>query len=210
MSQMIKLPQQEMSVEALKALIAEAEAPQPVEGQVYRLRLFKDDPDAVSRRYFNGQWEIFDLHTGKWVEHDSACHWPNDLVPYTPPPPTFQVGQWVARVAGGRLLKVTDAHCGGFSCVTSKGEYAGFFQPSELRLATPEEIAAATRIQPKVGMLIEWQAKPYLVTAVTKRGVDMLRLDKRDESERAYCPLDMFSAEEYKILSRYTIEGAEP
>lgn len=224
MSQMIKLPQQEMSVEALKALIAEAEGPRPVEGQVYR-RVEATDANpwrhengpvgagAYLMRFVNGAWEVKHSERAKWEYTEcfqltaTTAVQQGKLVPYTPPPPTFQVGQWVtplptciAKVA----QKVT------YVDADRTWTPAGSWFPHELRPATPEEIAAATRITPKAGMLLKRKSDGAVFQCHHANGnyaaLRNLAVPSTDADHFGCQP----STEDYVVLKSYLIEGAEP
>lgn len=223
MSMKIKLPAPEYDVAELKALIAAAEAvaepPQPVEGQEYVQR---DRPPGNTKgnvyRFWRGQWEF------NWANSDTerswgeawtaADHWRSGrLVPYVPPPPTFKVGEWVIGVKGTewlwpKALKVV--HVDEYVWTAERGS-GGWWYAHNLRHATPEEIAAATRIEPKVGMLLKRKSDGAVLRVWKGESNTYPYLDRLDISTHSARPFSAdLSTEDYEVLKNYLIEGSEP
>ena len=122
--------------------------------------------------------------------------------------PKFAVGDWVVdTVYGwgtGRVTKPWDNYLGLKIRVASDKFGSGLFDPGALRHATPDEIAAATRITPKMGMLLEDEdGYVYRVVHVseycTLRGL-VVALSRS-------LPTKDVSAQRFTIRDRVTIEG---
>jgi len=93
-----------------------------------------------------------------------------------------------------------------FSVALDNDKKIGIFKPEDLRLATPDEIAAATRIVPKVGMLLEdkdgnaWRVIPTRQTDSTLlRGVTLDKLKYVSHAD--------LTTTRYTIRDRVTIQG---
>lgn len=217
-----------VEIETVKRLIAEAEAPQPIEGQVYR-RAEKTDSEPFGE---DGQWQLMRYLHGFWkVQSKGEKDWKPGyckdeiytkgvregvLVLYTPPPPlpTFQVGQWAITTGDGIDVKAARiTKIDGDMVYRKHPDGDWWTYAHQLRLATPEEIATATRIQPKENMLLRRHSdNAVLFIRRASKNTGYWVYDHLTDCTRGECLLPQLnvSSEDYTVLKSYLIEGAEP
>lgn len=222
----VTLPTQTMTVEALEALIVEAKAkaaPQPVPDAEYRSAGTTDE--AVTRngdvyRFHDGAWQ-FNLARGngprEWIPSSgTAWYWQRQgLVPYVPPAPTprYAVGDYAVYVmdpdrAGWGVVEILEVVQTGYRAKSMNPLYGiGTFAPSWLRPATENEIAAATAIDLKVGMLLK-RKSDGAVLRVWNLGTDR-RLEHLSAVGHCTESAENVSRLTYDILDSYTIQGVQ-
>eukprot|EP00918_Siedleckia_nematoides_P051298 GHVU01112260.1.p1 GENE.GHVU01112260.1~~GHVU01112260.1.p1 ORF type:complete len:229 (-),score=22.78 GHVU01112260.1:96-782(-) len=148
-----------------KGWTCEAPKSHVVEGQVYRHRkttnaepwgygLYRLREGVTEYQVRDADDWLLSCVPAGWLAREVAS---GERVPYIPPVPVFKVGDWVMgngddyrfsgpeRVEEHRVNKPTH---------TVRLRH-GWYDAQKLRHATDEEITAAKRITPKVGMLLE-------------------------------------------------------
>lgn len=207
----------------------EAQRPEPIPGQVYRWH------ETTNKGPFVEGYLLFRFdRAGKWSCKTALSDWfvaqfytskiENDVrsglrVPYTPPAPAPwvpKVGEWVVSDAPGstnkgKALRVVE-------CPSGYADYAGrvwrdhgkdgiLHGPlSSMRPATPDEEAAAKRIEVKVGLILQAKgtARVWQYTG-TLNGWVCLSGDLYSPS----CYMGDLTTDRYEVLDSYIVRGAK-
>lgn len=180
---------------------------QPVEGVEYE---FGHEGSTVLR-WHNGTWEMSVrwYPPRAWVIASSGSDlWrTGQLRPITPTPWTPTAGEWVQHTTEpwDKVRRVTDTIG---KSVRVNGAFA-LQAINNLRPATPDEIAAAKRIEPVMRMLLQRRDGDRGVFLVTRVSSDMFNGVRLDASGDTACGRNFWTLDHFDILSEYTVQGAQ-